>query len=567
MHLKEARHFTNSRMYVVGAIKMPIDSVFSILDQAFYLYWFHCFVLTIALCSLVLCAEKLTQWGPPMFFRLPLALAKIATNRPRSILWKVVLVVAFGHFIIYLAAPNFRDPGEPTMPLLAANLLNGDSVYGSLHDKSEIVGSNYGPLIFLLQAIALWIHPTLISSKLVGIFFGVASLACMFAVARDITHSNADALAASALFVAMVSFYEHFWFWNRPDSVLIAIAACACLLHSRLAPMHVLIFVGLLAGLAINLKLFGAMYLVPFAIAAASQLTVSRLSKAVIAGGILFIGMVAFPFFIRGVNVVPYTENILIMRNQGAILWGIYPTFWYGALILLFPLVNYYTHKVSRENKVLMISLIFAMAVTAFATLKPGAGAGYLMSFVPTAIYLGLRIQQSDEALSPGRARNVLPALAICVLLGAFPICLESYYRISKQLWHGKEELAKRSELRELFLRFPQAEMGHGDGPNDSADEYYRSQRAFLGQSTHFDHVNYTDQRKAGLGTERIVSLLQDCRIPAWIFARSGGRFTGRAYDVELFDEDVRRQFETNYRLVYTGRFYEVWNCHPTEAR
>jgi hypothetical protein len=98
---------------VVGAIKMPIDSVFSILDQAFYLYWRHCFVLTIALCSLVLCAEKLMQWGPPMFFRLPLTLAKMVTNRPHPILWKAVLLVAFVHFILYLAAPNFRDPGEP----------------------------------------------------------------------------------------------------------------------------------------------------------------------------------------------------------------------------------------------------------------------------------------------------------------------------------------------------------------------------------------------------------------------------------------------------------------------
>ena len=155
----------------------------------------------------------------------------------------------------------------------------------------------------------------------------------------------------------------------------------------------------------------------------------------------------------------------------------------------------------------------------------------------------------------------VIPILASNLLNGT-DVYGPPLYEMSVQLLEGKREFAKRVELRELFSAFPHAEMGHGDGPRDSADEYYRAQRAFLGQSTRFDYVNFADQRMAGAGLAPMHSLPTGCKVPAWIFGRSGGHFTGKAYGiVELFDDEVRNLFGSDYRLTRIGNFYEVWTC------
>lgn len=284
--------------------------------------------------------------------------------------------------------------------------------------------------------------------------------------------------------------------------------------------------------------------------------------KALLIGGLLFAASVALPFLPKAIHFLPYIQNILLTPRQGIDFESMSTSLAYGALILLFPVTSYRSQKSSPENRILILSMVFSMSVVALLSGKPGGGAIYMMPFVPMAIYCGLRFQYSGHPVSVQGPAKVPNWLFACVLICASPIWLYSLYEMSVQLLEGKREFAKRAELRKRFSAFPHAEMGRGDGPRDSADEYYRAQRAFLGQSTRFDYVNYADQRMAGAGLAPMHSLLTGCKVPAWIFARSCGHFTGKAYGVvELFDDEVRNLFGSDYQLTRIGNFYEVWTC------
>ena len=64
---------------------------------------------------------------------------------------KLLIVLAIAHCAFYLFVPNFADYVEPLIPLLASNYLHGAPVYADWHAGQAIVGSLYGPYVFLTQ--------------------------------------------------------------------------------------------------------------------------------------------------------------------------------------------------------------------------------------------------------------------------------------------------------------------------------------------------------------------------------------------------------------------------------
>ena len=129
-------------------------------------------------------------------------------------------------------------------------------------------------------------------------------------------------------------------------------------------------------------------------------------------------------------------------------------------------------------------------------------------------------------------------------------------------------ELAKEAELRSLFAAFPKSEMGHNSGVDGEQDEFYRVERAFIGQVTRFDYVNYADQHLAGLDSSVLYPLFEQCSVPSWILSRQGGRFLGGVYGGRpLLDEGALERFHANYELAQQFEFYEVWRCRkPSNA-
>ena len=144
---------------------------------------------------------------------------------------------------------------------------------------------------------------------------------------------------------------------------------------------------------------------------------------------------------------------------------------------------------------------------------KPGGGPPYMMPLIPSALYLAARLS-CREGVAQRSVTTKTRRLVLCaVLIGAAPIWAYSWFQMAKQIPAYRTELAKRAELRSLFAAFPKSEMGHNSGVDGEQDEFYRVERAFLGQVTRFDYVNFADQHFAGLDSSVLYPLFEQCSV------------------------------------------------------
>jgi hypothetical protein len=168
-----------------------------------------------------------------------------------------------------------------------------------------------------------------------------------------------------------------------------------------------------------------------------------------------------------------------------------------------------------------------------------------------------------------GRADGPRPAaitgarrVVLCVVaLGAAPVWAHGVLQMVNRIRAAPIEAAKAAEARALFRQFPGSEMGANSGTAAERDGYYRVERAFLGQVTHFDDVNYADQRAAGVPASVLYPLIEGCRVPSWIVPRDGGLLLGTGYGQRLFDDGAINRFHAAYQRAGEYRFYDLWRC------
>lgn len=485
---------------------------------------------------------------------------------PRII--KVIAAAVIGcallHFALYLYVPNFADYGEPVIPLLASNFLHHGPVYADWNAGKAVIGSNYGPYIFLSQIPVLIIFPGIIGSKLIGIIFAVLALLLLCLVLRSYIVPLENVLTFCALMIALLAFFLHSWFWNRPDSLLIAIVSLGVFIVDRARPSIGLILIGLLAGIAANLKLFAPIYLIPLALASFQQMRGwPEIVWAVVVGGVMFGIALGFPFAIGVSSLEPYISNMLVMRHQGFVASAVVQSVLYGIVLSALPLLIWPYHGTQRIERVMILALLGCAAAVAVIAGKPGGGPGYMMPFVPLSLYISVKMLSREPKKQRVEAAELFRLTFCVVLICALPLWAYSWLQMARQLEDHHTELEKSAELREFFRVYPNSQMGHSSAADSDqqAGEFYRVEKAFLGQVSVFDVVNYADQRRAGIPATVMYPLLENCDVPNWILLRQAKPFSGEEYDVPLFDQGVVERFRTHYKRVTEGKYYEVWTC------
>jgi hypothetical protein len=521
-----------------------------VIQAAFQFYWGNVFLFIIA--ALISYFAFLGFFGQA----IPNPALDSKMRLVTSLSWSVICLSLL-QMIYYLVLPNYLDYGEPLMAILAGNLRMGGDVYSDWTAGGSIVGSNYGPISIIVQSMFLVFGGSIFLSKLPGIIFAVLSLYIFFVTLRR--YIGGSAVLVLAAMVILLSCQRHFWYWNRPEPYLFVLVTLSIFIYDRCRAETCLIACGLFAGIALQLKLFTPIYLLPIAVTCVADLgRVEALWRSLLIGGALFVVSAILPYSTGPIEWRPYFANIAMMRHQGVELASILTTFMYFILIIAPTLYVSRVSTLSSSEKVLLSCLCAGGVIMSALAGKPGGGHGYVMHFIPTALYLNVKVWGRVSDVYRPAIRSILVRYFAIILIGLSPIWAYSWYQMSKQLVSLNEELGKRNELRALFKAYSSAQMGHG---LDEPSEFYRVEKSFLGQIVHFDYVNYGDQRKAGIEPSVMYHLLENCRVPNWIFSKRGSRFVGTAYGVQLFDDGVRQRFEQNYELDRSGEFYEVWSC------
>jgi hypothetical protein len=71
------------------------------------------------------------------------------------------------------------------------------------------------------------------------------------------------------------------------------------------------------------------------------------------------------------------------------------------------------------------------------------------------------------------------------------------------------------------------------------------------------------DIRYVGLGDAATEALVEGCKITEWILPTAGVPFSIINFyqGSQLLSDKFRQDFANNYRVVFTGNYYNVWSC------
>lgn len=478
----------------------------------------------------------------------------------------IFMFLIFFNMTIYLITPNFLDYAEPLMTVMAGNFLAGSDLYNDIRHEESSVSSLYGPLIFLLQALFTTISPTVAASKLPGIAAGALSLVISYKIIRKFSVDRCTALFFVTICALFLYSHRHYWFWNRPDSFLILLTSISMMIYygNKIRPE---LFIPVITGIAINLKLHAAIYMMPAALVyfwglpgwKAIILTMLRMSAITLL-------VAAIPFLIPGISLPRFLENLAFAARHGLDGSIMLESLAYVAAYLAVPGALYLSIDPEQrrpEDGVALLGLTGASLLMVVASGKPGSGSPHLMPFVPVAMILAARIA-SGEAIATGRVARFLRLNLVAAAAAAGPVWAYSVYEIHKWFPDFQRERAIAAEARAFFTAYPGTEMAHAGESFFAPITYHRVQGSFAGNVIRFDIVNLMDLHFAGVLGGHAAGLLRDCRIPSWIAPRGMPIFANSPHGRPLFDEAFREAFFANYRVQHSGQFFDLWICDPT---
>ena len=177
-----------------------------------------------------------------------------------------VAVVVIASYLLKLASyiiyPNYFDHLQPTVASIGWLGMHGHTLYPDWA-TGDVYGLLYGPVLFLVNGLALLVLPTLIASKIPGVFCLIAAFGVTLVALKQRAVSNLTSLLFLSSLVMLFVPFGVFAYWNRAEPFLVFISALALPVAFRLRPLEVATIIGVLGGLAVGFKLHGFLYLLP----------------------------------------------------------------------------------------------------------------------------------------------------------------------------------------------------------------------------------------------------------------------------------------------------------------
>jgi hypothetical protein len=518
----------------------------------------------------------------PALLLLPCAavlLVFMAEPISRAGRWLTVIAVAVASAVClvmlwtsaaYLVATGYLDHVEPSIAAVSWWYHNGHPLYPDWNDGQGVYGFQYGPLLFQITAAALRLGPSILVSKLPGFCgFWLACAVVMWTL-RPSLPSIWQSLLPVAILILVAGGYWRAAYWVRGEPFLLLFAALGLWSWRRLDRTAAVIAIGLLGGALMNLKIHGALYVLPYGVA----LLASPGSHAMRAR-VAFIGIVsgifaaALPFLDPDVSLLHYAAFINLALHHGLDRSLLLLNIQFGCVLVLPFLLLAWRHVRGDAQPNILMGLVYCLSVCVVCVIgaKKGAGPTHLIPFLPAFIFLLLQAARSVRMPDNGSAKAAAFMVYFLVVATAYvPSFASNLVRL--QAWsEATDDPAFRQEAARLYAEYPTAVMGEGDGASYNMTEY-KVLGVFAGGALVFDASTWMDLHGAGVPEAVIQRLLIGCRTRFWIIPNAGPPFTQiAAYDPgPLFSDQFRALFQLGYAPVRRGQFYSVWACRAAQS-
>jgi len=458
--------------------------------------------------------------------------------------------------IRYFYYPSYIDHVEPTLADLGVLFRSGEAIFPHVSSHT-LHGLLYGSGLTELQSLAQLLPMDIVpASKLTGLFPAAALTVLFFFVTRS-------TLARS---------YSLFFFlfadaaiWNRAEPILGLLALTAMLVVEKFRhPLAKYALLGILAGACSSLKLHGLLYILPAVIVA-----LSHQERTKVAYSVVFMSATIFTLTATHspaqVDTRMFVEYLSFARRHPIVPFMVFNNLCYlGALTIPLILIAY-TRGVIKTYTRSFLLIFLVEVVIAIVGAKAGAGTHHLLPMIFVNAYLLDRILRTPLSTSEvlysdlkWHAMFVVGALAV-----AFG--LVKLNRTMSASWDRSRDAAV--ELRSFASEHAQLLMGVTDRENYPLT-FLRPILAARG-TPQVEFAAYMDTQFAGLADRSLVAKVRSCELNYWLLPAKGTPFSlPNFYTNEpLLSADFRLAFETNYRKVKQGRFFNVYQCLPATVK
>ena len=306
-----------------------------------------------------------------------------------------IIVLAAVQFIVvirYLFYPSYLNHAEAIVAAVSWLGWEGYPLYPRL-DTGDVYGLQYGPALYQVTSFFLWLFgPSIGASKIPGLAaFAVSQVLSYITLRRSGAGVAAALTMTAAQCVVLAGFTDQGYVSGvRADALLFLASQTAVLIGTSRPTMLSVGALGLLGGICVNLKIHGALYIIPAlvyhlcrapSIAAGLRLTCVAGLVAVIAFAVAFTpNNVSFFEYFRYFQTLSHHPWERWLFGQNIVFSG----------MILAPLLLTYTlfaPKLSRAFIWFLAGLGLCMTMVAVAAAVSGAGPHHLVPFLPSVVW------------------------------------------------------------------------------------------------------------------------------------------------------------------------------------
>ena len=460
----------------------------------------------------------------------------------------------------YMQTAAYYDRAEPTITAVAWIVRDGLPLYHDLA-SADRYSHVYGPLAFLSHRAALSVFgPHIAVSKALSGLAALSSLGCLLLALRTSAGLRLGVTVTGVTALLYLGF-RNMSFWVRPEPLLLLTTALGVLAVRINSVWRSGVVLGVLLGVAVNLKITAAFYFLPLL----GLLWVRQQLRAVAITVVLGAVVSLVPFFwMDHVSLGNYLTWLRLSGGNG-LEFGELRLNVEWALFLLMTVLHPLTFKrpSSVTPPIVVISLILGLCGVIMTAAKPGAGFYHLLPFVPCLAYLAVLVNDKHTRL--GNRRLVWPSgILAFVLTLAFIAAIQQLYFFRTMPSEDPEAVvADLERYRSAHPNQPFA-IGYG-GPY--ALSLFRPLPVFWGGRYLVDAPAVMEHQLSNIPLpDSTVSAMRSCVIETWLIPRDAEPFDTRnvypaTHHSPIFSDAFRAAFFDRYRLNGHTEFYDVWTC------
>jgi hypothetical protein len=513
-------------------------------------------------------------------FALPLAALILFWRRWRGLRFAVgsrkMTIVAIGLAGLVLATylgilvqrqlgVMYGDHLEALVASISWLVVHGRPGYPDWRD-GDLYGDIYGPLLYWINGLALLISPTIIATKLAAAGALVLGLLSLWGLASRTISGWPMRLLLAALLVEQLLPYRFTAYWIRSEPFLYILAALAILAGARLKPVVAITTVGLLAGLAVDLKIHGILYMLPVGLLVLARARDGRrMAVFVAASALAALAALIAPVLADPSVVLLYTRYLALAAGHGFSAPAVIENLEIAAALAApaFMFFQWRRPVLTKDDLWFLTGLALATLVVIVLGSKVGALPNYLLPLAPSFFYLTV----STMAAPPRHADRPdtqlgLTAIAFLIVFacnaGSWLLMVQTVPKVSS---YNVVMTAKRAEFIALLAAHPDAETGIGDDASYE-DTYFAPLQVMRNGMLHIAVPAWMDLREGGISESYALRFIEGCAVPAWILPAGAPFSVVTPYTNQpLFSDAFRAAFAKNYGLADHGVSYDIWVC------